>query len=749
MAIISNINDLFSVDSTGAIEFNEQVGTSGYSLESRGAGAPPVWTDRDTGKVTGSGTLNKVARWTATGSDIGDGPITFSGATTTANSTFGGNIALTSPKFIAWNGGSTTSMTIGRNYINFTVPAGESSIYGDTDSSLIMSTENGGDSLLIDIDGNVGIAPNTATGLPAYKLDVGGTIRSGNVIALDAEFTNEVTIKQTSASAGFSGKLFIEGTDVPKIQLKNLDTQTSIDQILGTLEFYGSDASTGNAAGVRASITANTGFVSGGTTARDQGCLEFATYNGSDVSGAPRQHLKITPDGGFSFGLTSTAYGTSGQVLTSAGDAPPTWTTPTTGTVKGTGTATRVAFWSASDTITSDADLYWDNTNKRLGIGKSPSAKLEVSGDTGGGDSIVRFQNTNSTAKSTRIQLLDSAGTVGDALIAYDHSNTNALLHYLGMGVNNTTTLVINNSDNVGIKTASPFSRLQSGGHTFSGGNGMAADSRVGISNHGLLTGMMLASTYNDPTYPEYGLVFVQGPDTSNYNVWSISPDCPAKGDSLNFIYGSNATNIHVTSPKVVFDGNGNVGIGVTSPGAKFQVGATISAAGTGISVNAGAGGGNIISVGTTNHNWFPFTNGQNYYSSDVHNFRSASNTVTYMVLNSTSLTASGDIVAYGSPSDKRLKENIKPIKSALDKVSKLQGVTFNWKKSDSILDIKEDIGFIAQDVQKVVPELVRENENGMLSMRHQGIAPILLEAIKELKAEIEELKSNKCNCNK
>ena len=80
----------------------------------------------------------------------------------------------------------------------------------------------------------------------------------------------------------------------------------------------------------------------------------------------------------------------------------------------------------------------------------------------------------------------------------------------------------------------------------------------------------------------------------------------------------------------------------------------------------------------------------------------------------------------------------------------KLQGVTFNWKnKSEDILDIKEDIGFIAQDVQKVLPELVRENDNGMLSMRHQGITPILLEAIKELKAEIEELKSNNCNCNK
>jgi hypothetical protein len=114
---------------------------------------------------------------------------------------------------------------------------------------------------------------------------------------------------------------------------------------------------------------------------------------------------------------------------------------------------------------------------------------------------------------------------------------------------------------------------------------------------------------------------------------------------------------------------------------------------------------------------------------------------VKMLLNNSGTLTVSGDLVAYGSPSDKRLKENIKPIESALDKVSKLQGVTFDWKKSDSLLDIKQDIGFIAQDVKKVIPELVRENEDGMLSMRHQGIAPILLEAIKELKAEVEELK--------
>ena len=112
--------------------------------------------------------------------------------------------------------------------------------------------------------------------------------------------------------------------------------------------------------------------------------------------------------------------------------------------------------------------------------------------------------------------------------------------------------------------------------------------------------------------------------------------------------------------------------------------------------------------------------------------------------------TVAADVVAYGTPSDKRLKENIKPIDSALDKVMKLKGVTFDWiQKEDQILNIKEDIGFIAQDVQKVVPDLVRENEDGMLSMRHQGMAPILLEAIKELKAEIDLLKSKPCTCNK
>lgn len=112
-------------------------------------------------------------------------------------------------------------------------------------------------------------------------------------------------------------------------------------------------------------------------------------------------------------------------------------------------------------------------------------------------------------------------------------------------------------------------------------------------------------------------------------------------------------------------------------------------------------------------------------------------------------LTVSGDVIAYGSPSDAKYKENVKPIENALDKVMDLEGVSFDWKENNEILDIKEDIGFIAQDVQKVIPELVRENEEGNLSLRYQGLIPVLLEAMKEQQKQIDDLKAQMSACNK
>ena len=129
----------------------------------------------------------------------------------------------------------------------------------------------------------------------------------------------------------------------------------------------------------------------------------------------------------------------------------------------------------------------------------------------------------------------------------------------------------------LGIDVSTPYAKLQVNDTVFDGTHGVHADSRVNIASHGSLQAIQYASTYNSADYPDYGMVFVHGPSTSSYNVWSISPDGPAKGDSLNFIYGSNTSNIHTITPKVVFDGNGNVGIGTETPRAKLDVNGSIN----------------------------------------------------------------------------------------------------------------------------------------------------------------------------
>jgi len=105
-------------------------------------------------------------------------------------------------------------------------------------------------------------------------------------------------------------------------------------------------------------------------------------------------------------------------------------------------------------------------------------------------------------------------------------------------------------------------------------------------------------------------------------------------------------------------------------------------------------------------------------------------------------LTASGDVVAYGSPSDARLKTIKEKVPNALDKILKLNGYRFDWNKVDSLTNIKEDVGVIAQEVEAVIPELARTNDDGQMSVRYQGLTAVLIEAIKEQQAQIESQKS-------
>jgi len=109
-------------------------------------------------------------------------------------------------------------------------------------------------------------------------------------------------------------------------------------------------------------------------------------------------------------------------------------------------------------------------------------------------------------------------------------------------------------------------------------------------------------------------------------------------------------------------------------------------------------------------------------------------------------MTITGSLTQNGSISDISLKENIKPVENALDKIEKLNAVTFDWKKSDSILQLKEDYGFIAQEVEKVIPEIVRTNDDDKKAINYNGITSVLVKAIQELSAKVEKLEQE-CKC--
>ena len=85
------------------------------------------------------------------------------------------------------------------------------------------------------------------------------------------------------------------------------------------------------------------------------------------------------------------------------------------------------------------------------------------------------------------------------------------------------------------------------------------------------------------------------------------------------------------------------------------------------------------------------------------------------------------------------MKKNIELIPDALDKVNALRGVTFDWIDEDRD-DQGKQTGLIAQDLQKVLPEVVKVTEENILAVQYGPIVGLLVESIKELTARVEAL---------
>jgi hypothetical protein len=110
---------------------------------------------------------------------------------------------------------------------------------------------------------------------------------------------------------------------------------------------------------------------------------------------------------------------------------------------------------------------------------------------------------------------------------------------------------------------------------------------------------------------------------------------------------------------------------------------------------------------------------------------------------------SANEMTSVPNESDTRWKRDVTPLRGALDIVSKLQGVSYSWRTDefpDRHFSDGPQLGFIAQDVERVLPQVVTTNYNGYKIVSYEGLTPVLVEAVKELKSEndqdVEQIKA-------
>ena len=147
--------------------------------------------------------------------------------------------------------------------------------------------------------------------------------------------------------------------------------------------------------------------------------------------------------------------------------------------------------------------------------------------------------------------------------------------------------------------------------------------------------------------------------------------------------------------------------------------------------------------VGAHNQSAATITAGT-FASNSVYTFRSGLDlgdrlNVTYIDASNV-IRSKVDVIAYYT-SDERLKDNVTPIDNALDKVLSLRGCEFDWNDKQDIYE-GHDYSVIAQDVEAVFPELVREQGHGYKGVKIEKLIAPMIEAMRELSEEVRVLKA-------
>jgi hypothetical protein len=186
---------------------------------------------------------------------------------------------------------------------------------------------------------------------------------------------------------------------------------------------------------------------------------------------------------------------------------------------------------------------------------------------------------------------------------------------------------------------------------------------------------------------------------------------------SNGFIFRGGTNNFSEATSTIFVADSGKVGVGSTTPTEKFSIEGNLLVSG------------NIVSPRLSN---LP---------------DSVSGSDQFLCVTSTGQVVKDNLgtqLCFSSYSDIRLKKDIATVTSALEKVKNLNTVNFNW--IDEKRGTSTQFGYIAQDVQKVVPEVVKTDENGFLKVNYVSLSAIYANAIKELDLLVAENTGNILN---
>ena len=377
---------------------------------------------------------------------------------------------------------------------------------------------------------------------------------------------------------------------------------------------------------------------------------------------------------------------------------------------------TGITYNSSTGAISYSGTVYTDASVRGL-----------ISGGTG-----INYNNTTGVITSTITQYTDALARASVSLTttgtsgASTYNSTTGVLNipqyasalsgtnnYVSKFTSSTTigiSQIFDNGTNVGIGTASPSYKIDVNGSGRFRNQIYVGDITTASNSTINLLGVFGVSYQWSITNDANGLSFT-----------SVVPNTALKLDPFGEATFSNTITIDNSNPIISFKRNNN---GESPRGGinfyalsnlKWQIGTNLISFTAGFEFNHM---GSNVGLITTGGNWLLGTtsdNGERLYVSGA-------------------IRATGTITAN---SDIRIKSNITKIENALEKVSQINGYTYNTNYDD-----KRHGGVIAQEIDKVFPEIVNTGNDGLMGVEYGNISALLIEAIKEQKKEIDELRT-------